>query len=116
MNHLGHFIVGQIIRTCFERNITMNTPTPEEIKAAREWFQNRTHGYAVKHPQQIEHVKNIDFALRFTEKMIGEPSEGMMLYKATCQHHDPYDMSCVARSNRMRIFKAMRDQAIKEIT
>lgn len=42
-----------------------------------------------------------------------EPTEKMMMHKATCQHHDPFDMTCVARSNRMRIYKAMLAAAPK---
>ena len=40
-----------------------------------------------------------------------EPDEKMMLNNSTCLHHEPFDMGCVARSNRMRIYKAMLSAA-----
>ena len=40
-----------------------------------------------------------------------EPTAEMMMNEATCQRHAPFDMSCVARSNRMRIWKAMLSAA-----
>ncbi|CAH2910816.1 MAG: Phage protein [uncultured Paraburkholderia sp.] len=36
-----------------------------------------------------------------------EPTEEMMLHESTCKHHAAFDMSCVARENRMRIYRAM---------
>ena len=36
-----------------------------------------------------------------------EPTDEMMLQESTCKHHAPFDMSCSARSNRMRIYRAM---------
>lgn len=79
--------------------------TPEQIKEAREWFNDRVEYFAVKHPQQILHTETILKALDIVEKLMGEPSEGMF---------DKGEEELFHYGDAEDVFEAMRDQLLKE--
>lgn len=81
----------------------MNKPTKEQIEYAK---------HVLGHYAENDVQSTVLFALRFTEKMLGEPSEGMK------QAGDEICYVAGARSQfvcETEVFKAMLAEAIKEI-
>ena len=98
-------------------------PTIEQIDAAidvlnGDWFNEQTNGehtinYAGFMNAVSESYETILFALHFTKKMMGEPSEDAIVFgmeKSVLGRPSTDDDAYV-----LSIFKAMRDQAIREV-
>lgn len=91
-----------------------------DFKAALDWFQSRTHGYAIKHPQQLQHVDAIYRALRIADKLMQEPcypmeNAGKWASFERCEGDEELEEFSPDNDECSAIFKAMRDQMLKEI-
>lgn len=82
--------------------------TPEQIKAAREWFRNLAHDNGSLRKLMDDEYTDILKTLDIVEKLMGEPSEGML--KAFRSKIAGF----VCMDTLSRAMKAMRDQLLKE--
>ena len=86
----------------------MKQPTPEQVEAAIEKW-----GEVWSDKWGAENVDTMDFALRFLQKAMGEPS-----VKAIDAAFEPggYDDAGVDDIRAERVWEAMRDQMLREVS